>query len=45
MFKANGATFARLPQGRKRCPKGFKRVLGGEANAPHVRILCEKVAK
>ena len=45
MFKANGATYARLPQGRKRCPKGFKRVLGGEANAPHVRILCEKVAK
>ena len=45
IIRQAGVTYAHLPQGKKRCPKGFKRVLGGEANAPHVRILCERVAK
>ncbi len=41
-FQANGTTYIRLPAGRKRCPTGFKKVLGPEPNAPHVRVLCEK---
>ena len=41
-FQANGTTYIRLPAGRKRCPAGFKKVLGPDRSAPHVRVLCEK---
>ena len=41
-FQANGTTYIRLPAGRKRCPAGFKKVLGPDRLAPHVRVLCEK---